>query len=163
MTVVADSSPLISLARIRKLGLLQAMFQRILIPPEVHREVAEGDRPGASDIQSAAWIEVAGGTFERDPEVARMCSGLGPGEAASILLAKFLRADLILLDEARARRVARQAGLQMTGCLGLLEAATRAGAIADLRSDYVELLRQGIWFDLKLLNQSLDRFGLLPL
>jgi predicted nucleic acid-binding protein len=37
--VVSDSSPLIALARIRRLNLLPSIFKRILIPFEVQREV----------------------------------------------------------------------------------------------------------------------------
>jgi hypothetical protein len=45
----------------------------------------------------------------------RVCQGLGSGERSAILLAKSLPADLILLDEWKARRIAREAGLTMTG------------------------------------------------
>jgi predicted nucleic acid-binding protein len=40
IVVVADASPLIALQRIEQLGLLQALFGEVLIPPAVAREVA---------------------------------------------------------------------------------------------------------------------------
>jgi predicted nucleic acid-binding protein len=40
--VVSDSSPLIALAQIRRLDLLASMFERILIPTELHHEVISG-------------------------------------------------------------------------------------------------------------------------
>ena len=75
-------------------------------------------------------------------------------------LAKGLPADLALLDEWKARRIAQEAGLSVVGCLGVLEASTRKGLISDLRQAYIDLLRQGIRFDLRLLQDSLARFGL---
>jgi predicted nucleic acid-binding protein len=88
------------------------------------------------------------------------CRGLGAGERGAILLAKSLPADLVLLDEWKARRIAREAGLAITGCLGLLEAGARRGLVPDLRQAYIDLLRQGIRFDIGLLQDSLARLGL---
>jgi predicted nucleic acid-binding protein len=82
------------------------------------------------------------------------------GERGAILLAKSLQADLLLLDEWKARRVARDAGLSVVGCLGILEAGARKGLVPDLRQAYIDLLRQGIRFDIRLLQDSLARLGL---
>ena len=40
MAVVSNSSPLIALARIQRLDLLPAIFEAVLIPPAVAREIA---------------------------------------------------------------------------------------------------------------------------
>jgi predicted nucleic acid-binding protein len=88
------------------------------------------------------------------------CRGLGAGERGAILLAKSLPADLVLLDEWKVRRIAREPGLAITGCLGLLEAGARRGLVPDLRQAYIDLLRQGIRFDIGLLQDSLARLGL---
>ena len=162
MIVVSNSSPLIALARIGQLNLLASLFERILIPAEVRHEVTEAGRghPGADEVRSAAWIEEAPKGWHRDPSLDRACQGLGAGERSAIVLAQSLRADLILLDEARARRIAREAGLSITGCLGVLEAGARRGFVRDLRQAYIDLLRQGIRFDIKLLQESLARVGL---
>lgn len=76
------------------------------------------------------------------------------------MLAKALSADLLLLDEWKARRIAQAAGLSVVGCIGILEAGARTGRISDLRLAYVDLLKQGIRFDLELLRDSLLRLGL---
>ena len=87
------------------------------------------------------------------------CQNLGAGERGAILLAKSLPADLVLLDEWKARRVARDAGLSVVGCLGILEAGARSGLVSDLRQAYIDLLRHGIRFDINLLQDSLARLG----
>ena len=51
MTTVSDSSPLISLAAIGKLELLQSVFNAVVIPQAVYAEITAGkDRPGAQEI-----------------------------------------------------------------------------------------------------------------
>jgi predicted nucleic acid-binding protein len=160
--VVSDSSPLISLARIGRLNLLASFYERILVPAEVHHEVTVAGRglPGASEVCQAGWIEVAPQKSPADLSLERACEGLGAGERSAILLAKSLPADFILLDEWKARRIAREAGLAMTGCLGVLEAGAQRGLVSDLREAYIDLLRQGIRFDIRLLQNSLARLGL---
>jgi predicted nucleic acid-binding protein len=59
--VVSDSSPLVTLARVSRLSLLAAIYQRILTPVEVHHEVTVTGRglPGAEEVRHAGWIELA--------------------------------------------------------------------------------------------------------
>ena len=56
--------------------------------------------------------------------------------------------------------MAQEAGLSVAGCLAVLEAGARKGLVPDLREAYINLLRQGIRFDLRLLQESLARHGL---
>ena len=86
MTVVADSSPLIALARIGQLNLLATLFRRILIPAEVHHEVTVAGMglPGAEQVRSAAWIEVAAQRLPADPFIERVCQTLGAQEVSSL-------------------------------------------------------------------------------
>lgn len=87
-------------------------------------------------------------------------SGLGAGETSSVLLAKEIGADLVLMDEWKGRRLAKELGLAVAGCVGILEELYRRGEIEDLRQAYEELLRQGIRIDLGTLQGSLKRFDL---
>ncbi|MCZ7634710.1 MAG: hypothetical protein M5U12_00710 [Verrucomicrobia bacterium] len=80
---------------------------------------------------------------------------LGAGELATVRLAQSLPADLALLDERAARRLARASGVAVMGCVGLLETAFRRGFLPDLRASYQRLLAEGIWIDTRLLNRSL--------
>src|SRR6266851_658976 len=61
MTVVADSTPCIYLARLGDLGILQKLFGRIVLPEAVWRELTvEGHLPGAREFQAALdrWVTV---------------------------------------------------------------------------------------------------------
>ena len=61
MTVVADSTPCIYLARLGDLGILQKLFGRIVLPEAVWRELTvEGHLLGAREFQAAldVWVTV---------------------------------------------------------------------------------------------------------
>jgi predicted nucleic acid-binding protein len=163
--VVSNASPLIILARAGQLHLLAELYGAILIPAEVHAEVVVAGRglPGSREVGEADWIKVKAVPPGSDPHIVDATAHLGDGERNAILLAKRIEADLLLLDECRARRIARSAGLSVVGCIGILEAAARMGDLPDLRATYVDLLRQSIRFDLELLQDSLARLGLPPL
>ena len=58
---------------------------------------------------------------------------LHAGERDAIALAQNLEADLVILDEKAARKVAKERGLQVTGLVGILdEAATRGMELGDV-------------------------------
>ena len=58
-----------------------------------------------------------------------MVTALGDGERAAIALAASRRSDLLLLDDALARRHARLLGVPVTGTLGVLLRAKTAGLL----------------------------------
>ena len=162
MIAVSNSSPLVSLARIGRLSLLSSFYKRVLIPVEVQHEVIVAGRglPGAEEVGKANWIEVATQKSLPEPSLAQAWRNLGAGERGAILLAKSLQAIVVLLDEWKARRIARDAGLCIVGCLGILEVGARTGLVSDLRQAYIDLLRRRIRFDIRLLQNSLARLGL---
>jgi hypothetical protein len=60
VAVVADAGPLIALARITRVDLLPALYDEIIVPPTVYREITtEHDFPGAALFAQAAWLRVA--------------------------------------------------------------------------------------------------------
>lgn len=62
------------------------------------------------------------------------------GEAEAISLALELKADLLLADDRKARRIARERGLAITGVVGVLELAS-ARNLLNLQ-DAFDLMRQ---------------------
>lgn len=109
MIAVADSSPLIILAKLDCLDFLNRVFPRVYISKEVHYEtvVAGAGLPGASEVSNAEWIEVKALQDTAGLRAAQRTCGLGPGEMSTILLAKVLGANPVLLDDHRARNVAK--------------------------------------------------------
>jgi len=165
VTVVSNASPLIALARIGYFDLLPKLFGRMLVTPEVYNEVviAGAGMPGAKEVSRADWIEV---TAVRNAAALRLAireTGLGAGELSAILLARETGADLVLMDEWKARRYAAAQELTVIGCIGILESLFRAGYLGDLREAYIWLLAEKIRIDLATLQCSLMKFKLPPL
>jgi predicted nucleic acid-binding protein len=87
LVVVADSSPLIALARIEQLGLLPSLYERVTVPEAVWQEVTRGaseQRAGAADVQRAAWIDVQR-VDPRDIEAHALLVDRGEAEAMALL------------------------------------------------------------------------------
>jgi predicted nucleic acid-binding protein len=160
--VLADASPLITLARAQYFELLHEFYGEVIVSREVHDEitVAGAGLPGAGEMQRADWIRVQANRSESSPEVKAACAGLGAGERSIIYLGSVLTADLVLIDEERARRAAKKVGLNVAGSIAVLERGAGMGLIDDLPSVYLSLLEQGIRYDRGLLNQSLARLCL---
>ena len=152
MIVVSNSSPLISLGAIGRLELLHDLFGEISIPLAVLQEVR------SVDISPETWI------VSRDvgsPPLSQVLeSELDRGEAEAIALAIELRADLLLMDERRGRRLASRLGLKVLGVLGILVDAKRIGLIEKIEPVLVELREKaGFRISTALYERALQEAG----
>lgn len=164
MTVVADSSPLIILAKLECFDLLPRLFQRVYIPSEVHHEVVVSGAglPGAAEVANAEWIEVKQLQNQAEFLAAQGKYALGAGELSTIFLGKEMHANSVLLDDLHARQLARAEGLRVRGSVGLLETLYLRGHLMDLRAAFRQLLAHS-YIDQRLLEQRLQSLGLPPL
>jgi hypothetical protein len=140
LKVVCNSSPLIHLGKIGLLNLLAEQFGQILIPRAVWQEaVEEGeDDPDVKAIVSASWIKVQ--DIQSSQLFTAISAILDKGESEAIVLAIEIEADLILLDESDARKIAGLYNLKKTGLLGVLIKAKQQGSIQSLKI-YLDRLR----------------------
>ncbi|HXM44262.1 MAG TPA: hypothetical protein VN924_23705 [Bryobacteraceae bacterium] len=129
MIVVSDTSPILNLARIGRLDLLQLLYRQVLIPDAVFEELTDSKRdlPPAIDLASMQWLIVLAATNQS--RIGELLENLDAGEAEAIVLAIELQADLLLVDERRGRRAAAAAGLTIMGLIGVVARAKRAGLI----------------------------------
>lgn len=164
MTAVADSSPLIILARLGCLELLKNLFSPLYISTEVHREVVVSGAglPGASEVEKAEWIEVRKLQSQADLHASQQKHSLGLGELSTILLAKEIHATVVLLDDFSARKLAKAEGLKVRGSVGLLETLYLRGYLPDLRTEFRQLLTHS-YIDQRLLDLRLQSLGLPPI
>jgi predicted nucleic acid-binding protein len=157
--VVSDSTVLIGLAKIDFLFLLKEMFQEIHVPEAVFREVTQdgGLKPGAEAVRNASWIlrqEIKDRTQARF-----LMTVLEEGEAEVLVLAKELQADLILLDEEKARKSATRAGFSVMGVIGILIAAKRLGLITSVRSCIEKLQQEKFRLSERVVTMALQQAG----
>jgi predicted nucleic acid-binding protein len=144
MIVVSDTSPLNYLALTGDLPLLPNLFGEVVIPPAVARELAHARAPAptrafiATPPQWLKIVEPVGATL-----AAMMATPpkLGRGELEAICIAKDMKAALLLTDERRATREARERyHLRVTGLLGVIELAAIRGLV-DL-PQFIKRLKQ---------------------
>lgn len=139
--IIADSSPLIILARINHLFVLEEAFEKILIPVEVEKEcLFDIYRPGASAIQSSIVekkIEVFRGTISLQNEL-KLPSILGPGETAAICLAHQLK-NTLMIDDLWGRKFAQQLQIPIIGTAGLLIFAKKRKIIKEIKPIIMQL------------------------
>jgi|HubBroStandDraft_1064217.scaffolds.fasta_scaffold154546_3 predicted nucleic acid-binding protein len=148
MLAVSDTSPISNLTSIGHLDLLRSQFGSIQIPGAVATELSAHPSPSASaGIQAAlrkGWIQT---TTVRQSELPNLLSlQLDRGEAEAIALAIDLRADVILMDEQEGRALPAQAGLRVTGVLGILLRAKRSGQIASVKAEIASLREKAHFF-----------------
>jgi len=113
------------LLRIGREEILQALYDRILIPQAVQQELLRGHMAVPSFIEVREMAESS--------DLRRLRTILDEGEACAIALAKQIHADLILLDEKKGRAAADQAGLRYIGLVGVLVEAKWRGVISAVR------------------------------
>lgn len=154
MIVVADTSPLLHLARIGRLDLVRAAVGPIVVPRTVWSELIQpGTRVDVERaLRSATWIGISDDPANQD-------LGLDPGETAAILLAEQLGAAALLIDERKGRAVAVSRGLAVIGTLGVLAGAKRYGAVERVEPVIEQLRSDGFWLGDDLVARFLRRIG----
>jgi predicted nucleic acid-binding protein len=106
---------------------LLAIFESVLIPPAVAREIAP------SIPVFPTWLRIQAPSVQ--PPASLLRRRLGAGEREALALAIELKADWIILDDLPARRSAEAAGLNVIGTLGTLVAAKRTGLLKSIRPE----------------------------
>lgn len=144
MTVVSDTTPIISLIKINRLDLLQKFFGEICIPEAVYRELTanvafknEADIVKASDFLKPSSVQ-----NRKALEVLQAAGGLDDGESEAIILADELHSDALIINERKGRKVAQKLGIQITGTIGIMIQAHAENMISsDEIKMYLEQLK----------------------
>ena len=153
MIVVADSSPLISLAILDKLVLLETLFEDIYIPKAVFTEVAATGKPFSIILHDFSVTKVK--KVKNQVALSILSDELDVGEAEAIILALENNIGNILMDEHKGRKIARARALRPIGTIGILIRAKKIGAIKDVKSHLDKLVENNIHMSPKLYAQAL--------
>lgn len=145
--IVSDSTPIVYMARVGRLQLLKRLYEDVVLPEAVKREVLTGDYPEVPVIQDAlqaGWLEEKGldRAARRFEQVHLLrAPGLDRGEREAIALAHINHLPLLIdEDEKTGRRVAKVWGVEVRGTLRVIVEAYEAGLIDHLEAR--EIFRQ---------------------
>ena len=157
MITVSNAGPLIALARIEQLDVLPALYKEIVVPSAVHEEVLGEEHKGFSVLKAAKWLQVE--AVSDQTAVTLLRERLDAGESETIVLALERKADLVLMDEARGRRIAAARDVTLTGTLGTLILAKRKGLFERVEPLLADLAAQGFRMSNALYRQVLQEAG----
>lgn len=157
--IVINSSPAINLtAALGSLELLANLYGTVIVPHAVFQEL----KAGATKDQTAQLLRTTPGVEIRPQSVvipAWLTSILDAGEAAVIHTALQESIATVILDDLKARRAARSAGLEVTGSLGVLVQAKKVGRLPSLRVAIAGLQARGVWLAREVVEQALRLAG----
>ncbi|NOR69960.1 MAG: DUF3368 domain-containing protein [Methylomarinum sp.] len=156
MKIVANTTPLISLASIGKLELLKDVFGEIIIADAVYNEIKAKQGYGYSEIDND-YIKVQSikGIAYRD----FLLSQLDLGETETIILAKEIDADFVIIDENIAYKIAKSSELNVVRTLSILLRAKEKGLIPALKPLLDEMIIKGRWYSQRVYKTILEQAG----
>jgi predicted nucleic acid-binding protein len=140
--LICDTSPIQYLHQLELLHVLPKLAKQIFVPSAVVEEIKIGHSLGVNlpKLEEVDWINVR---RPRSDLALPLVTNLGPGETEVLMLALEMPGVVVVLDDASARELAETLDLRLTGTLGLLLDAKKAGLVPTLRPllDRLESLR----------------------
>ena len=157
MIIVSDTSPISNLILIGQLDLLQQLFQTVIVPPAVDKEIEALGRLGKdiSGYENAVWIRLQ--TPTDNERVSFLKLKLDEGEAEAIALAVEVGCELLLIDERLGTMAAIDQGLKTLGLIGVLIRAKHEGIISEIGPILLKLeVVAGFWIGDRLKERVLN-------
>jgi predicted nucleic acid-binding protein len=139
MLIVCDSSPLFALADCKQLGLLERLYDTVILPDAVYAEISVMGKPNA--VELAEWAKGKVVSVVNNELYQAFNLVLDKGEAEAITLYKEKAADLLLIDERKGRRIAEMYNVKIVGTLGILVKAKQEGFIPVIKPS-IEILQR---------------------
>jgi predicted nucleic acid-binding protein len=133
--VVSDTTPLHYLILIGRESILEKLYGKVIIPPAVLSELSHASAPVKISnwaTHPPAWVSVA-----TPASIPARFDGLDFGERQALALASEIHADLVLLDDKVARRIAAKESMTVKGTLGIVADAAKANLL-----DFVATVEQ---------------------
>jgi len=156
MKVVANTTPLISLASIGKLELLKEIFGEVIIADAVYNEIKAKQGYGYSEIDTDyIKVQSINGIAYRD----FLLSQLDLGETETIIMAKEINAAFVIIDENIAYKIAKSSELNVVRTLSVLLRAKEKGLIPALKPLLDEMIIKGRWYSQRIYKTILEQAG----
>ncbi len=131
MIVVSDTTPIISLIKINRLDILKRMFGEVHIPEAVFEELTSNVlfKEEIQTVVECEYIKKMSVDNAKSVDLLRRSTNLDVGESEAIVLADSLKNSILLIDEAKGRKIAKTMGLNIMGTIGILLVAYEDGLL----------------------------------
>jgi len=150
----------VALALIDRLDVFHALFESVCISEEVHKELLEGGPSGQGliPLQKASWIKVQRISSSIDP---LLMTVLDTGEASVMQLAREIKADYVLIDERKGRKIARDIfALKVIGTARILvEAKKKVILNSSVGESLARMKESGYWIHNDIVKLALKEAG----
>jgi len=151
--IIGDSSALVALAVVNQLELLEKLYDNLYIPEAVFNEVTQIGKPQSDKLRQFLQRKV------KQVDLTLTQLGLGLGELEAITLYKKLDADVLLIDDNRAKKYASLNGVKVIGSLGILIKAKEKGHIEKVKPLLDEIQKSKVYISMKLIEKVLEICG----
>ncbi len=157
--VVVNTTPLIALSHVGQLNILKKLYGEIIIPEAVYRELSVKTESVCKKTvdSSLDWIRVD--KIENQMAKTMYRTQLHDGEVEVMILAKEIAADVVIIDDANAKKHAKYLDLPVTGTLGVLIKAKQKGYIDELKPVLQRMVENGIYISQSLIELCLKQVG----
>jgi predicted nucleic acid-binding protein len=146
--IISDTSCFILLDKIGELPLLQKLFGCVMTTQIIAEEFGK-NLPGWVQLQNPA---------DRNYQLL-LQAALDKGEASAIALALEQKDCLLIIDEQKGRKLAKQLGLTITGTLGVLAQAKQNGLIPMLLPLVDKIKQTDFRLSEELIKETLKQVG----
>lgn len=141
---ITDAGPLIALAKVDRLPILERLFGEVTVPATVHCECLAKPGKDSRSIERA----IQAGILRLATQTIGVCQpklprSLGLGEQGSLRLALQHQDALLIVDDQLARRQAARLNLSFIGTVRLLDIAERHGVIEDAEQTIKAMQNEG--------------------
>ena len=139
---VVNASPVIVLARINHLFLLQQVAEELVVPAGVAKEIAQGPE----DDPARQWLQAQGRELVREVQVVPpviIAWNLGLGESEVLSWAYQNPGYEVILDDRAARNCALSLNLPVRGTISLILLAKRNGPLKEITPILLQLEQAG--------------------
>lgn len=157
--VVVNTTPLIALSHVGHLSVLRELYGEIVIPEAVYRELSvKIDSVCKKAVDSNLdWIKVK--KIQNQMAKAMYKTQLHEGEVEVMILSKEIEADVVIIDDANAKKHAKYLELPVTGTLGVLIKAKKEGFIDAIKPVLYKMIEHGIYISDRLVKMCLTQAG----
>jgi predicted nucleic acid-binding protein len=121
-TIISDTSCFIILSKIEELDLLQKLYGQIITTSDIAEEFGE---------KLPDWVIIEKVTDKYSQQILEM--QIDKGESSAIALALEIQDSTLILDDFKARKIAKNLGLTFTGTIGIIIKAKLNGIIPSIK------------------------------